>query len=204
MRFQRRRRPPSRVFLAGPVAAVVSCTQDRKWAGGRPPGASETVGRAGGGAHRFALPARWVWGLWNPTAVYSTWPLTFIAPAFAQRMHREVRRLRSSSWLSRPCARATMWGRLSHGHLTGRIEAWETNGARYSLVYRYPLLDRRVVEFCLGIPVEQFYQQRLKRSLFRRAFAGTLPASLLSGEAKPLEPAWMEVVRTVILPTWRM
>ncbi len=44
---------------------------------------------------------------------------------------------------------------------------------------RDPTFDRRVVEFCLTVPLEQFLRGGKLRSLARRAMAGRLPASTL-------------------------
>ncbi|MEO0771344.1 MAG: asparagine synthase-related protein, partial [Cyanobacteria bacterium J06649_4] len=56
---------------------------------------------------------------------------------------------------------------LDYGHLTNRIEAWAISGSQHQLVYSYPLLDRRIVEFALGIPVDLFFKHGWKRYLFR-------------------------------------
>lgn len=49
----------------------------------------------------------------------------------------------------------------------------------WGLEYRDPTADRRVVEYCLRIPEEQFILGGERRSLARRAFAARLPAALL-------------------------
>ncbi|MEM6479903.1 MAG: asparagine synthase-related protein, partial [Pseudomonadota bacterium] len=41
---------------------------------------------------------------------------------------------------------------LSNGHIAERVEGWAVAGARYGIEYRYPMLDRRVMEFALSIP----------------------------------------------------
>ena len=65
-----------------------------------------------------------------------------------------------------------LWDR---GHLTKRIEGWAAGGGRVGLTYAYPLLDRRIVEFALGLPPEMFFKNGWKRYLFRHAMAGMLP-----------------------------
>ncbi|CAK0750684.1 hypothetical protein CCP3SC15_1700001 [Gammaproteobacteria bacterium] len=64
---------------------------------------------------------------------------------------------------------------LAHGHLTHRIESWAAAGATHGVVYRYPLLDRELVEFCLGVPPGQYILGGMQRSLYRRALAGRVP-----------------------------
>lgn len=49
----------------------------------------------------------------------------------------------------------------------------------WGVEYRDPTADRRLVEYCLRIPEEQFILGGERRSLSRRAFAGRLPGALL-------------------------
>jgi asparagine synthase (glutamine-hydrolysing) len=58
---------------------------------------------------------------------------------------------------------------LEYGHLTQRIEAWANNGAGDHLVYVYPLLDKRLIEFSLGIPPDLYVRDGYARYLFRYA-----------------------------------
>lgn len=53
---------------------------------------------------------------------------------------------------------------------------------RRGLDIRDPTLDRRVVEFCLSIPEEEFLRGGLARAVFRRAFAGDLPSAVLGND----------------------
>ena len=64
---------------------------------------------------------------------------------------------------------------LQHDHLSRRIEAWAVSGARHGIEYRYPLLDRRVLEFALGLPPEQYLRGRWSRWVMRRALDPVLP-----------------------------
>ena len=49
----------------------------------------------------------------------------------------------------------------------------------WQLDYRDPTYDRRVVEFCLTVPLEEFVRDGQLRSLARRSMADRLPASTL-------------------------
>ncbi len=46
---------------------------------------------------------------------------------------------------------------------------------------RDPLGDRRLVEWCLGLPEEQYLHRGVSRRLIRRCMAGRLPAEILAG-----------------------
>ena len=102
------------------------------------------------------------------------WPLrknvTFIHPAFARR-----------SRLLPPVSSRLIGVRdiqlhlLQRGHLNQRMEGWAARGARFGIEYRYPLLDRRVLELVLRLPPDQFRRGRWSRWVMRRAFESLLP-----------------------------
>jgi asparagine synthase (glutamine-hydrolysing) len=52
--------------------------------------------------------------------------------------------------------------------------------------YRDPTIDKRLVEFCLAIPEEQFLRKGVTKSLLRRAMAGRLPDAILEERRKGL------------------
>ena len=61
--------------------------------------------------------------------------------------------------------------------------------AGWGVDYRDPTADRRVIEYCLNIPEEQFILGGQPRSLQRRAFAGRLPAAVLCETRKGAQGA---------------
>ena len=93
-----------------------------------------------------------------------------IAPAF----RREVKPLRRAV-VRAIGTRRTQLRLLHHGHLSERMEGWAASGACRGVEYRYPLLDRRVLEFALGLPPEQYRHGKTGRWLMRRAFDSVLP-----------------------------
>lgn len=95
-----------------------------------------------------------------------------------------------------------------NGHLTARIEAWAHLGACHGVTYRYPLLDRRLIEFCMNLPPEMYFQQGWKRFLFRYA-ADFLPDAVRWSTSKR-DPAlidYMDEIRhegiNLFLRRWR-
>jgi asparagine synthase (glutamine-hydrolysing) len=64
---------------------------------------------------------------------------------------------------------------LRFGHLHYRMEAWAAHGAAIGLTYRFPLLDRRIMEFALSLPGQMFFRDGWKRWLYRTAMEGILP-----------------------------
>ncbi len=101
------------------------------------------------------------------------WPFGkrfYIDPDFA----RHSSPLKSNPY-RQTSVRQTQLDLLNHGYLTDRLAAWANEGARHKISYHYPLLDRRVLEFALGLPPEQFRRGQWKRWLMRNALDGILP-----------------------------
>ena len=133
---------------------------------------------------------------WDGNIGYGRWDDSCIQPAFAQRQQQAVLALRGPRGGEYPDLRINQQRLLTHGHLTRRIEDWATAGARHQLVYRYPLLDRRIVEFCLGLPESFFLDQGWSRAFFSKVAGTILPASLQYQRSKA-EPALRTRFRTL-------
>ena len=106
-----------------------------------------------------------------------------IDPAFARRTKplplrapREIGMRQTQLWL------------LQSGQLADRLEGWAASGAQHGIEYRYPLLDRRLLEFALRLPPEQFRHKGRQRLLMRRAAAPLLPPEVSQhvGKADPV------------------
>ena len=91
---------------------------------------------------------------------------------------------------TRRTVRRTQLSLLANGHLTHRIESWANFGADCGIEYRYPLLDRRLMEFCLGLPPAVTFQQGWKRYLFRHTVSPFLPPCVAWSTSKR-DPAWL-------------
>ena len=70
------------------------------------------------------------------------------------------------------------------GHMTARIESWANFGADHNLVYGYPLLDRRALEFVYAIPVELHSREGRERHLCRKAMERVLPPGMANADLK--------------------
>ena len=114
-----------------------------------------------------------------------------IDPAFARRARLPA------AWGREIGVRRSQLGLLQAGHLADRIEGWAASGARRGIEYRYPLLDRRLLEFALGLPPEQFRRGRWGRWLFRHGCAPMLPAEVCWNRSKH-DPARSEPLRDTI------
>ena len=69
-------------------------------------------------------------------------------------------------------------GMFRDGHIAHRTWCWATRGSANRIEYRYPLLDRRLVEFVLSLPGTVWVADGRARALFRRAAADLLPPRL--------------------------
>jgi asparagine synthase (glutamine-hydrolysing) len=99
-----------------------------------------------------------------------------IQAEFVHRYRHEVRALRGPAFRRLRGIRANICRYLDSGHLSLRMEHWAASGARSGLVYRYPMLDKRLVEFALGTKPSKLEGSDQRRSLFRHAIGDVLPA----------------------------
>lgn len=68
----------------------------------------------------------------------------------------------------------------NYGHLQHRIESWGLMGMGHKVEYRYPLLDKRIVEFAVGIPEDLFFPRSgRERSLIKNAVSHLLPSDIV-------------------------
>ncbi|MCB2086537.1 MAG: hypothetical protein H6920_11580 [Sphingomonadaceae bacterium] len=71
--------------------------------------------------------------------------------------------------------RSAMRSILDLGTITARIEDWAMSGREHGIEYRYPLLDRRVMEFAYRLPSGVFRRGTTGRWFFREMMRGMLP-----------------------------
>jgi asparagine synthase (glutamine-hydrolysing) len=162
---------------------------------GRLPSALRAVRAMNGGRRNPRVLAKtlWSWGLvpmlpgrlfdiWSPYA--RMYPRrSFMSKSLADRL------LASGLWRKRdvrpiPDPRKYMGLLLQRGHLASRMASWASWSARKEILYRYPLLDRRVLEFVLSLPPEVSHGVGEGRRLFRMAMSSYLP-----GRTNKYDPA---------------
>lgn len=66
---------------------------------------------------------------------------------------------------------------------------WQANGAAFGLDVRDPTLDKRVMEFCIGVPEEQYARAGRNRMLIRRAMDGYLPDTVRLNTRRGIQAA---------------
>lgn len=58
------------------------------------------------------------------------------------------------------------------------LELIDSLSSAFSIENRYPFFDKRLIEFCYGIPTEQKFKYGWDRSILRRAMTGYLPEEI--------------------------
>lgn len=162
--------------------------------------------RIAGGGHwhlRGALAA--TFGPWLPTALWQFLTRAFQGQSFDIREYSAIhpRRLAELALQSRARAHGLdftyrpwkdgvamrLWvlNRLDGGnHIKGTLAGWGIDA-------RDPTADRRLIEFCLSVPTEQFFYRGMPRALARRLLTGNVPPEVLSQRRRGLQTAdWHE------------
>lgn len=83
---------------------------------------------------------------------------------------------------------------LNFYHLQDRCENWMINGYRKGVEYRYPLLDKRIIEYMLKVPSEILCKADYSRPVLRELSEGVLPEEVRMHRSKndPVYWAWMD------------
>lgn len=132
----------------------------------------------GGGLRGFLRGARSAWSQYTKSK-RRTEPAGF-ASAHLRRSSRPLIRppINCSS------LRDMQLALIANGHLASRMEDWAQAGAERGLVYRFPLLDRKLLEFALSIPGDMFHHAGQRRWLFREICREILPESVRTFTSK--------------------
>ena len=85
-------------------------------------------------------------------------------------------------------------GMLNFYHLQDRCENWFMMGYPRGVEYRYPLLDKRIIEFMLRVPSELLCKTDFFRPLLREISEGILPDEIRLNRSKndPVYWGWMD------------
>ncbi len=67
--------------------------------------------------------------------------------------------------------------------------AWNSYSGAYGIEIRDPTMDKRLLEFCVGVPTEQFIGKGYSRFLMRRAMQGLLPKQVQWNVKKGVQAA---------------
>jgi len=131
--------------------------------------------------HRIAVPLL-------PQTIHQYLPRThfvdhhlspFINGTFLQTIVKQSTDSSNLSLYSNRTIQSHMLAYMRNGHIPSRIESLATSARQDKVEYSYPLLDKRIVEFVMGLPAECFVEKGVNRYLFRTAIDGLLPDTIL-------------------------
>jgi asparagine synthase (glutamine-hydrolysing) len=102
---------------------------------------------------------------------------SLVSPHFARRLHLVERGAALDRRTKRPPASHTEahWRGVRSPLYQYVLEMADKAAARFRLEPRYPFFDRRLIEFCVALPLEQRLSHGWTRVILRRAMAGALP-----------------------------
>jgi asparagine synthase (glutamine-hydrolysing) len=140
----------------------------------------------------------WLWQLANTTFLGHRWELLNYTAISADRLTEldlpARARERSLDFSYRPwkdgfAMRLWVLGRIDPGNgPKGALAGW-------GIDHRDPTADKRLVEYCLSIPTEQYLAGGIPRALAKRALADRLPAAVLNERKKGYQAVdWHEGV----------
>lgn len=108
-------------------------------------------------------------------AGYTDWStLRLLKPAFIRKHWKQIFLYRRKNIFGYGNRTRFTLNLLKLYHLPERMESWAINAEHYGFEYKYPLLDKDVLEFWFSIPVEYTYQDFHSRFLYREAMKGIL------------------------------
>lgn len=105
-------------------------------------------------------------------------PIPCFWSAELARAHGDLLHEREPGWREATSPRANQLEMLARGHLGARMSHWAHWGAEHRIRYAYPLTDRRLLEWVIGLPPEILMFDGRRGGLYRRALAHLLPPDL--------------------------
>ena len=118
------------------------------------------------------------------TKSYKAQGTSLVNDWFLPQVMEEKKKPRLLSAQVKPTKKSDMMAHWKNGHIQGRIDSWASASISSKLEYMYPLLDKRVLEFVVGVPAECFVRDRKWRCLFRDAAKGLIPEKILWSNSK--------------------
>lgn len=121
-------------------------------------------------------------------------------PGYLKTQKRlQIRQSRLYRWKSR---RGVHLALLNFGHLAERAEQWFLDGYPEGIEYRYPLLDKRLIEYMMIIPSSILFKKGYARLMLREISDGLLPPSVAWSKSKN-NPALFENIKRICLAYYR-
>ena len=68
--------------------------------------------------------------------------------------------------------------KLMQAELSNRCEATNIGASHFDVLYRYPLLDIRLLQYLVSLPIRMYYQNGINRYIFRKTIEQWVPKAL--------------------------
>jgi asparagine synthase (glutamine-hydrolysing) len=102
---------------------------------------------------------------------------TLLQPSLSDALRRQTKLWMQATQPPRSEREAHVQG-LSQPAYQLALEMADKSAAAFGIEPRYPFFDRRLIEFCIGLPDEQKFAGGWPRLLLRRAMEGILPPAI--------------------------
>lgn len=119
-------------------------------------------------------------------------PFPFINPVFSKRIDLQER-VKKLTPKDPSTVKEHHLQQLTSGLMSIPLEGIDTFSAAFGIESRCPFMDKRLIEYCLALPVEQKLDQGWSRIVLRRAMEGILPSEIQwRGGKSSVTPAMVE------------
>lgn len=110
-----------------------------------------------------------------PYSLYSSFFCDYLQKDKILLLHKDLRKIARKPEQGFPSVRKRQLEYITIHSYLPRVEGWAAVGNIHGIAYTYPLLDKRVIDFCLSVPGELFCRDGCTRALARNALKGILP-----------------------------
>ncbi|WP_404392358.1 asparagine synthetase B family protein [Pseudoalteromonas phenolica] len=109
---------------------------------------------------------------------------TGINASFAEQYGYPQRFINHHFWPLRGSVKQREHQAINAADILYRLEDSATGAASYGIEYRYPMLDIRLLQFCLALPTQFKVANGVKRRMIRQAMQGVLPDEIRQRHVK--------------------
>jgi asparagine synthase (glutamine-hydrolysing) len=114
----------------------------------------------------------------TPGWAHDIYGVLFLNPDFFQRMQMKERFYKRKKLPDDPSVRMKQYRRFHYSYFPGRLEDCYASAQAQKVEYRYPLLDKRLLEFYLALPVEIKKKHGWGRYILRKSMQDLVPEEI--------------------------
>src|SRR6056297_149102 len=117
-------------------------------------------------------------GYKTPLWAHDIYNVLFLDKDFLKRMNIKERFYNRKKLPNDPTVRMRQYRRFHYSYFPGRLENCFASAQAQQVEYRYPLLDKRLLEFYLALPAEMKRKYGWGRYILRKSMEGLLPPEI--------------------------